>query len=78
MICMCMYIFLFCGDEGSSSPTLSLIVDSEHEDEILEQKSTWSIPNAAGYNYTFNIIEYYSRYSFVLKSIWNFDEVIHF
>ena len=53
MICMCMYIFLFCSDEGSSSPTLSLIVDSEHEDEILEQKSTWSIPNAAGHNCTY-------------------------
>ena len=48
MICMCMYIFLFCSDEGSSSPTLSLIVDSEHEEEILEQKSTWSISMQQG------------------------------
>ena len=50
MIIMYVYVyFSFCSDEGSSSPILSRIVDSEHEDEILEQKCTWSIPNAAGY-----------------------------
>ena len=33
-----------------SNPLSNWIVDSEHDgSEILEQKCTWSIPNAAGY-----------------------------